>query len=134
LKWDEVNKHWECSQDIGAGGAGISVVRESDGSPSVSSTATLEFGPATLSESEFVITNQGSNTARVVLGSSVAHIDADESISGAWTFSGNITANDVSADTILIGQNGTNDDTVTIAGNVSIVDDNWSISAGILAG
>jgi DNA-binding transcriptional MerR regulator len=45
------------------------------------------------------------------------------------TVTGDITANDSDADTILIGQSGTTDDIVTIAGNVSITDDNWSISA-----
>ncbi len=50
-------------------------------------------------------------------------------VSGVATFTGNITANDASADTILIGQSGATDDTVTIAGNISLTDDQWSISA-----
>ena len=48
---------------------------------------------------------------------------------GSVTFTGNITANDSGADTILIGQSGATDDTVTIAGDVSITDDQWSISS-----
>jgi excisionase family DNA binding protein len=69
----------------------------------------------------------------------------DQSFSPTWTgthtfsttatFNGNITANDASADTILIGQNGATDDTVTIAGNISLTDDQWSISAtGVATG
>lgn len=38
-------------------------------------------------------------------------------------------SSDSDADTITIGQSGGTDDTVTIAGNVSITDDQWSISA-----
>jgi excisionase family DNA binding protein len=63
----------------------------------------------------------------------------DQSFSPTWTgthtFEGNITANDAGADTILIGQSGTTDDTVTIAGDISLTDDQWSISAtGVATG
>lgn len=66
-------------------------------------------------------------------------ITIDQSFAPTWTgthtFTGNITANDSSADTILIGQSGTTDDTVTIAGDLSLTDDQWSISAaGVVSG
>ncbi|MBP9714923.1 MAG: hypothetical protein KBD52_00305 [Candidatus Pacebacteria bacterium] len=55
--------------------------------------------------------------------------------SGALTSNGDITMNDGGADTILIGQSGATDDTVTIAGNISLTDDQWSISAtGVTTG
>lgn len=80
-------------QSCGSGGGGISTVRESDAIPSVGSLTTLEFGPATTSEDEFVVTDQTGGVARIVLGSKVAHINATESVSGAWTFS-NLTVSD----------------------------------------
>ncbi len=56
-------------------------------------------------------------------------------VTGVTTLNGAITANDASADTILIGQSGATDDTVTIAGDLSLTDDQWSISAaGVAAG
>ena len=54
-------------------------------------------------------------------------------VSGTATFTGDITADDADADTILIGQSGATDDTVTIAGAISLTDDNWSITdAGLI--
>ena len=49
--------------------------------------------------------------------------------SGTLTATGAITANDASADTLLLGQNGGTPDTVTIAGDVSLTDTQWSITA-----
>lgn len=135
LKWNDTSEIWYCDNDSGAAGAGVSTIRESDGTPSVVSATILEFGPATTSEDEFVITDQGGGTARVVLGSKVAHINATETVSGAWsfssgtTFTGGITANDASVDSILLGHNSATPDIVTIAGNVSITDTHWSIAA-----
>ncbi|MBI4091166.1 hypothetical protein HY419_00275, partial [candidate division WWE3 bacterium] len=74
----------------------------------------------------------------VSLGGSTS-LSVDQSFAPTWTgahtFSGNITADDSSADTILIGQAGVTDDTVTIAGDLSLTDDQWSISAlGVVSG
>ena len=65
-------------------------------------------------------------------------IGATSPSTGAFTTlsaTGDVTMNDSSADTILIGQSGATDDTVTIAGNISLTDDQWSISAtGVATG
>ncbi len=46
---------------------------------------------------------------------------------------GDVTMNDTGADTILLGQNGATPDTVTIAGNVSVTDTQWAVTAAGLA-
>ncbi len=49
-------------------------------------------------------------------------------VSGNTTLTGNVIANDDSSDNILLGQNGTTPDVVTVQGNVSIVDSQWNIT------
>ena len=137
LKWNDTAKTWECGNDSGAGGAGISTVQENNVTI-VSSATQIDFS------NDFTVTDNGGGEAGLAIdytNSGVVRKGQGETVSGAWsfsngvTFTGNITANDTSADTILIGQNGTTDDTVTIAGNISLTDDDWSISAtGVAAG
>jgi hypothetical protein len=50
------------------------------------------------------------------------------STTGDLQADGNITMNSGAANTILIGQNGTTPDTVTIAGDLSLTDTQWSVS------
>ncbi len=138
LKWNETTKVWACGNDSGAGGSGISVV-EKNNVDVVTTAASLDFS------SDFSVTldtGEAENEADIAIdytGSGLTRKGQSESVSGDWTFggtltiNGDITANDASADTILIGQSGATDDTVTIAGNVSLTDDDWSISAAGVA-
>lgn len=46
-----------------------------------------------------------------------------------FTANGNVSFNDASADTIILGQNGGTPDTVQVAGDISLTDTNWTVSA-----
>ena len=59
----------------------------------------------------------------------VTSIGTDVSTDGSLSAHGNVNFNDASADTLLIGQNGGTPDTVTIAGNLSLTDGQWNVSA-----
>src|SRR5512142_741685 len=50
-------------------------------------------------------------------------------VTDAFTAHGNVNFDDASADTILIGQNGATPDVVTVAGDVSLTDSQWGITA-----
>jgi len=86
----------QCLQTTGAGlapvwgacatGGGITTVRESDSSPSVGSLTTLEFGPATNSSDEFIVTDQTGGVARIVIGTQVGKLNEAETVTGGWTF------------------------------------------------
>ncbi|HSW65694.1 MAG TPA: hypothetical protein VLI54_00965 [Bacillota bacterium] len=91
LKWETSTNSWVCGSDNAGGGS--LTVRESDGSPSASPVPLLEFGPASNSSDEFVITDQGGGTARVRTGTAVPLSNASATISGAWTYSSQILAN-----------------------------------------
>ncbi len=66
LKWDATAEEWKCTS-----GSGSSIgVRESDGSPSMSADV-IEFGPSGASDSEFIVTNEGSGVSRIRLGNDV---------------------------------------------------------------
>lgn len=103
-------------QSCGAAAGGLSTVRESDGSPSVGSATTLEFGPGTTSSDEFIVTDQTGGVIRVQIGNQVAMLNQSETVTGGWTFSGAIDANGQ----VDLGDNG---DTVAIDSN------DWDISA-----
>lgn len=68
-----------------AGGSSLTV-RESDGSPSVASTGTLEFGPASTSSEEFIVTDQTGGVARVVAGTMIGKLNEAETVTAGWTF------------------------------------------------
>jgi hypothetical protein len=73
LKWAPASG-WTCQADSTGGGS--VTVAESDGSPSVGSVTTLQFGPASASSEEFVITDEGSGIARIRTGSKVVLTDS----------------------------------------------------------
>ncbi|HEY4694426.1 MAG TPA: hypothetical protein VIH52_00475, partial [Candidatus Nanoarchaeia archaeon] len=81
------------------GGAAGITIRETDGSPSVAAATFLEFGPATTSSDEFVVTDEGSGTARVRTGAKVVLTDATQTLTnktiaaGSNTISGLTNAN-----------------------------------------
>ena len=72
LKWTAATG-WTCSADSTGGGS--VTVAESDGSPSVGAVTTLQFGPATTSSEEFVITDQTGGVARIRTGTKVVLTD-----------------------------------------------------------
>ncbi len=74
LKWG--GSAWACAADNA--GAGALTVRESDGSPSINPTSTLEFGPSATSSAEFVVTDQTGGVVRVRLGDKVVLTDASQ--------------------------------------------------------
>lgn len=82
----------------GSGGSGITTVRESDLSPSVSSLTGLEFGPASTSEDEFVVTDQTGGVARVVLGSKAVKTDATQTLTNKTIGSTGLTFSGASTD------------------------------------
>lgn len=71
---------------INAAGGGSMTVRESDTSPSVSSVTTLEFGPASTSSDEFIVTDQTGGVARVIIGDKVGKLNEAETVTAGWTF------------------------------------------------
>ncbi|MFZ5933031.1 MAG: beta strand repeat-containing protein, partial [Patescibacteria group bacterium] len=77
----------------------------------------------------------GSVTTVDVNGGTIDGVTIGGASAGAGTFTTLTTmgtvdiSSDTGADTITIGQSGTTDDTVTIAGDISLTDDQWSITA-----
>ncbi len=72
----------------GGGGASSLAVRESDSSPTASGVDTIEFGPASSSTDEFIVTDEGGGVARVRIGNQIGILNQAESVTGGWTFSG----------------------------------------------
>lgn len=91
LLWNSTTNKFSCGTDQGGSGGSLTV-RESDLGPAVSAVATLEFGPATTSTDEFIITEESSGVARVRIGNQVALLNQAETVTGGWTFNtGNTT-------------------------------------------
>ena len=86
LLWDASTNRFSCGTDQGGGGGSSITVRESDSSPAVSAIAVLEFGPGTTSTDEFIVTDEGSSTARVRIGNQVGMLNQAESVTGGWSF------------------------------------------------
>ncbi len=82
LKWNSGTSTWDCSADSTAG---TLTARETDGSPSLAAT-TIEFGPTSSSDDEFVVTNEGSGVARVRTGTKIPRTDVAATVTGGWTF------------------------------------------------
>jgi len=101
-----------------SGGGGNVSVRESDSSPSVASASTIEFGPATTSSDEFIVTDEGSGVARIRIGNQVGLLNEAETVTGGWTFN---TANTTFTTSILAngGLNTTSNTDLTLAANGS---------------
>ncbi|MFZ2300168.1 MAG: hypothetical protein WAW00_03475, partial [Candidatus Moraniibacteriota bacterium] len=110
-----------------SGGSGISTVRESDTSPSVGSLSTLEFGPASTSSEEFIVTDQTGGVARVIIGTQVAKLNEAETVTGGWTFNTLATtfttAIDVNAASTIAGL------TVDGSGNLTVSDGLTSLAS-----
>ncbi len=104
LKWNETTDTWGCAADTTGGSL---TVRESDTSPSVSPASTIEFGPAATSTDEFIVSDQGSSTARVRIGNQVGLLNEAETVTGGWTFNTAATtfttAIDVNASSTIAG-------------------------------
>lgn len=77
LKWTAVSG-WTCQADSTGGGS--VTITESDGSPSVGSVTTLQFGPASTSSDEFVISDQTGGIARMRTGTKVVLTDASQAL------------------------------------------------------
>jgi len=84
LKWNDATKVWTCSTDVGAGGAGISTIKENDVSK-VTSAVAIDF-----SGTDFIVTDQGLGEGGIAIdytNSKITQSDQTESITGAWDFS-----------------------------------------------
>lgn len=86
LLWDFSTNRFSCGTDQGGGGGSSITVRESDSSPAVSAVAVLEFGPVSTSTDEFIVSDEGSNIARVRIGTQVGMLNEAETVTGGWTF------------------------------------------------
>ncbi len=106
-----------------SGGQSVTFDLDATNPTLTSSTGTFEVG-STLTAGTVDI-NGGAIDGTTIGGSSAA--------SGTFTTltsTGTVDlSSDSGADTITIGQSGTTDDTVTIAGDISLTDDQWSVSA-----
>lgn len=117
LKWTSATG-WTCQADNTGGGS--VTVAETDGSPSVGSVTTLQFGPTSVSSDEFVITDQGGGVARIRTGNKVVLTDSsvsltNKTIDGTLNTLQNIvdsslstisTANKVSGSAVQLSANG----------------------------
>lgn len=75
--------------EVGSGvtaSSGTLTVKETDGTPTVSSATTMEFGPASSSSDEFVVTDEGSGVARIRAGTQIGLLNEAETVTGGWTF------------------------------------------------
>ena len=70
----------------------------------------------------------GASTGTTTVNNALT-VTGTETANGIFTANGAVNLNDSSADTILIGQNGGTADTVTIAGDISLTDTQWSVTA-----
>ena len=91
LLWSASTNRFSCGTDQGGGGGSSITVRETDSSPAVSAVAVVEFGPASTSSDEFIITDEGSNVARVRIGNQVGMLNQNESATGIWNFSAGLS-------------------------------------------
>ncbi len=113
LKWNATAKEWQCTSSSGSSIG----VRESDGSPTIAADI-IEFGPPTGSDSEFIVTNEGSGVSRIRLGNGVltlsnyastldaAYVNVGESpaagdVSGSFT--AGLSVNDVQNNAVDLG-------------------------------
>lgn len=100
---------------IAAGGGSVTV-RESDASPSVGTVSTIEFGPASTSSDEFIVTDQTGGVVRIRTGNKVVLTDASQTLtnkiigSTGLTFTGATTDITTGTDEALtFSPNGTGD-------------------------
>ena len=77
LKWNTTTG-WTCDADIAGGGSLL--VKESDGSPSLSPVVELQFGSTGVSTDEFIVSDLGSSMARIRIGNKVVMIDTAQTL------------------------------------------------------
>ena len=108
--------------------------------PAGATNPTIAFANNLITLGGPVISNTFSSSGVTLTGGTInsTSIGATTPSTGAFTTlsaTGDVSLNDSTADNILIGQSGTTDDVVTIAGDLSLTDDQWSItSAGVATG
>ncbi len=103
LKWDEAGKLWQCANDSGVG-SGISAIEENNSSV-VTSAVTIDF-----SGTDFDVINAGGGEGDIAIdytNSGITRNSRNESISGAWTFSSDISLNNAGAEVKILESGGT---------------------------
>lgn len=103
----------------GAGGGSSLTVRETDGSPSVATVSTIEFGPATTSSDEFIVTDETGGTTRIRIGDQVGMLNQTETVTAGWTFS---AAVDINAASTVAGLTVDGGGTLSATGAVTLGD------------
>ncbi|QQR77582.1 MAG: hypothetical protein IPJ67_00285 [Candidatus Moraniibacteriota bacterium] len=85
LKWDSGSSVWTCSSDLGAT---TSIINVNEGATAYTGIDTLTFDA-----NDFSITQLGSEATVAIdyANSGIARLGQDETVTGAWTFSGNAT-------------------------------------------
>ena len=100
LKWTDAGG-WACAPDNS--GSGALTVREADGSPSINPASTLEFGPASSSSDEFIISDQTGGVVRIRTGNKVLLADNVATISGKYLDAGSNTISGITAGNLTAG-------------------------------
>lgn len=121
---------------------GVLNIQENDVTEFSFSDSTLDFNANTITDvgnitatGAITIASAGAGNDVIINGADILDVQDNTTfagtvdIAGLTTLTGGLTANDASADIFLIGQSGATDDTVTIAGDISLTDDDWAISA-----
>ncbi|MFZ1735668.1 MAG: hypothetical protein WAU31_01920, partial [Candidatus Moraniibacteriota bacterium] len=85
LKWDSGSSVWTCSSDLGAT---TSIINVNEGATAYTGIDTLTFDA-----DDFSITQLGSEATVAIdyANSGIARLGQDETVTGAWTFSGDAT-------------------------------------------
>jgi DNA-binding transcriptional MerR regulator len=82
LSWNATDSLWQCSDQTGGGGGGISIIKEG-GTNVVTSATSINFG-----SSDFTVTNSGGGMGTIAIdytNSKITRSDQTQSITGAWT-------------------------------------------------
>jgi trimeric autotransporter adhesin len=84
LKWNGTTNVWECSEDVGAAGGGITTIQE-DNVTVLSGATIIDF-----TGNDFSVTNAGGGRGLIAIdytNSGITRSNQTQTISGAWTFS-----------------------------------------------
>lgn len=106
LAWNSAAQQWQCTTNSGGGGGSPLTVRESDGSPNVANVTTLQFGPTTDSDDEFIVTDLGGGSVRVSAGTAIVQTTTSPAagdISGTYSSGFTINPNSVALGTDTTG-------------------------------
>jgi len=115
LKWNDNLEEWQCSLDVGVGGAGISTVQEAN-VDKIDSATQMDF------TNDFNVTNAGGGEAGIAIdytNSGITKKGGNETISGSWSFSGGLT---VSSGTVSLP--------VGEIGNTELANSSLTVTAG----